>query len=272
MRTTIQNNILQILLRALQPLVHLLLEAGIGHREFSEISKKAFVKVATDEYGIRGRDTNISRVAVMTGLTRKEVKKIRTSLNAPSDSVDERIRPIPASVVLFAWHSDPDYSDAGEPRTLPFSGDGGSFTSLVKKYAGDIPPGAIRAELRRTGAIEVLESGSVRAVRRGYIPAEGNDRLARALSRPLFGLLLNLGNNNLPGGTSIAGGIGWPEGIVNISGIREADIPRVQELAKIRLENFARSLDDELQAFAIDSETGRGSELSLGVGYYYFEN
>ena len=55
----------------------LLLRHEIGFREFSDLAKAAFVQVATEDYGIRGRPTNISRVAVMTGLTRKEVKRLR---------------------------------------------------------------------------------------------------------------------------------------------------------------------------------------------------
>ena len=58
------------------PVARCMLQSGIGLREFSKISKIAFIKVATADYGIRGRPTNISRVAVMTDLTRKEVKKV----------------------------------------------------------------------------------------------------------------------------------------------------------------------------------------------------
>jgi len=74
MQNTMQRQILNALLVALRPLARALLRAGIGYREFAEISKSAFVDIATKDYGLRGRPTNISRVAVMTGLTRKEVR------------------------------------------------------------------------------------------------------------------------------------------------------------------------------------------------------
>jgi hypothetical protein len=77
MQDTAKNNVLSALLKALRPIARFLMKSGIGYREFAEISKSAFVDVATSDYGLRGRPTNISRVAVMTGLTRKEVKRLR---------------------------------------------------------------------------------------------------------------------------------------------------------------------------------------------------
>ncbi|MFQ5549243.1 MAG: DUF6502 family protein, partial [Woeseia sp.] len=70
MQDKIQRQILDALLVAIRPLARALLRVGIGYREFAEISKAAFVDIATKDYGLRGRPTNISRVAVMTGLTR----------------------------------------------------------------------------------------------------------------------------------------------------------------------------------------------------------
>ena len=68
MQNDIQRQILSAFLVALRPIAKILLRFGIGFREFAEISKTAFVDVASREYGLRGRPTNISRVAVMTGL------------------------------------------------------------------------------------------------------------------------------------------------------------------------------------------------------------
>ena len=62
MQDTIQRQILEALLIAIRPLARALLRAGIGYREFAEISKTAFVDIATKDYGLRGRPTNISRV------------------------------------------------------------------------------------------------------------------------------------------------------------------------------------------------------------------
>ena len=59
MQDTTQQQILGAFLIVLRPIARILLRFGIGFREFAEISKTAFVEVATSDFGIRGRPTNI---------------------------------------------------------------------------------------------------------------------------------------------------------------------------------------------------------------------
>jgi len=49
--------------------------AGITWKDFAELAKATYVEVATQEFGKRGRPTNVSRTAVLTGLARREVRK-----------------------------------------------------------------------------------------------------------------------------------------------------------------------------------------------------
>ena len=69
MQEKTKQSVLDAFLLMLRPVVRILLRYGIGYREFAEVTKTAFVDVASADFGIRGRPTNISRVAVMTGLS-----------------------------------------------------------------------------------------------------------------------------------------------------------------------------------------------------------
>ena len=62
------------------PVVRFLLKHGVTWNEFGELSKEAYVKVAREDYGIDGRPTNNSRVAMLTGLSRREVARVRDQL------------------------------------------------------------------------------------------------------------------------------------------------------------------------------------------------
>ena len=68
------------LLRAYQvllgPLIRILLRQGISYVEFAEIVKAVYVEVALKDFKVEGRKATRTRVAVMTGLTRKEVKRV----------------------------------------------------------------------------------------------------------------------------------------------------------------------------------------------------
>ena len=103
----------------MRPIAKILLRCGIGFREFSEVAKAAFVDVASSDYGLRGRPTNISRVAVMTGLTRKEVRRLRDKIQNGERSVV--LKTTPMCEVLHRWHAEDEYlSQSGEPKVLPF--------------------------------------------------------------------------------------------------------------------------------------------------------
>jgi hypothetical protein len=173
MSSSVQKEMMHSFYRILLPLVRLLLRTGIGFKEFAKLSKLAYVQAATEDYGIRGRPTNISRVAVMTGLTRKEVKSIREKGRADSEECEENWweSNFPPSDILHFWHTDPGFvDDAGNPRALPFSGESPSFTDLTRRYAGDIPPGAMRVELKRAGAIGEGEDGLLVPLMRYCVP------------------------------------------------------------------------------------------------------
>ena len=72
-----QERIRKVLAGVLAPLARTLLRCGVSYTEFAELAKRAFIDAASKDYGVRNRPTNIARVAVMTGLSRKEVSRIR---------------------------------------------------------------------------------------------------------------------------------------------------------------------------------------------------
>jgi hypothetical protein len=244
------------------------MKSGIGYREFAEISKCAFVDVATSDYGLRGRPTNISRVAVMTGLTRKEVKRLRDKIAAGLHA--DALRVIPPAEILDRWHSDPKYIDTnGRPLALKFEGPDASFSNLVKKYGGDIPPGAMRTELKRVGAIEDTENGDLVVVKRYFRPMERDDQLQRALSQAIYGLALSV-DHNLGQNADHA----WVERIAYSTQIKANDANRVRRISQDRAAEFVESIDDLFSAYeTIHSDDGTEVGPSVvGVGVYYFED
>ncbi len=244
------------------------MKVGIGYREFAEIAKCAFVDVSTSDYGLRGRPTNISRVAVMTGLTRKEVKRIRGVIEEGTEIDTSKV--VPPIEILHRWHTDTTFvDDGGKPKILPFEGTDASFASLVRRYGGDIPPGAMRTELKRVKAIEENDDGSLRVVRRHFRPRDKEQIVESALGRSLFGLAHAI-NNNVDVDESEA----WIQRIAWTSRIRGEDRSRVRRISRERIDEFLRGIDDLYSAYETiypaeeieNSKTG-----AVGVGVYYFE-
>ena len=163
--------VVQACRRLLRPLASFLLKCGLTWREFADISKSVFVQVAGDEYGIKGRPTNVSRMSILTGISRKEVSRQRAMLKEMTPTLPSKTTD--ATRVLSGWHQDADFVDpVGAPKTLPVEGDGVSFDALCRRYGGDIPPSAMLKELQRVNAVTENTDGSLSAIRRYYMPTQ----------------------------------------------------------------------------------------------------
>lgn len=253
---------------ALRPIARALLRNGIGYREFNEISKSAFVDVATANYGLRGRPTNISRVAVMTGLTRKEVRRIRDKIESGAQAVVAKSTPL--SVVLHTWYSDKEFLDnSGKPLSLPFDGAAPTFSGLVKKAGGDIPAGAMRTELKRIEAIQESDDGTVKPLKRYATAAGKEDLLITGLTRGIFPIASSIAHNieaETPETT-------WIQRTVSTDKVKPEDIGRLRRISYDRLEEFTEAVDDLYSAYETLHSSDKHKEQSdtIGVGVFYYE-
>ena len=160
-------------LRLLRPLVRILLRNGVSYSTFADFVKWVYVDVAGKEFGIEGRKQSTSRVSVITGLSRKEVLRVR-KLPKPDDSASTE-RYNRAARVIAAWRRDRSFLDAeGQPAPLPMAGPGVSFSELVKRFSGDVPVRATLDELMRVDAVKRLEDGRVCLLTRTYVPAHSD--------------------------------------------------------------------------------------------------
>ena len=167
MSDALKRAVQSALMRLLQPLARWLLDAGIGVGEFVSLVKVAYVRAAVEQ----GRSVagsarpNISRIAVVTGLTRVEVASLieRGEAEAPaSDRGRQR-----AERVLSAWWTDPDFLTAkGEPEVLRPKGPRRSFVALCERYSGEKRSAPVLQELLRVGAVGELPDGRLQALSR----------------------------------------------------------------------------------------------------------
>ena len=181
-------------LQLLRPLVTILLRNNVSHRTFAELAKRVYVEVANAEFGIAGKKQTTSRIAILTGLTRKEVQRL---LAQPPDtepvSAKEYHR---ASRVITGWVRDPDFGDGkGHPHPLRMEGKRASFSTLVKRYSGDIPIRAMVDELLRVGAVKQLKDGRICLLSRGYTPQKGPVEKLQVLGSDTADLIMTIDHN-----------------------------------------------------------------------------
>lgn len=170
MANQITETLTLAVLRILHPLVRILLRNGLPYHAFAEVAKKVYVDVAFDEFGVPGKKQTVSSAAVTTGLTRKEVKRLREAQFAENLEIGQRYNR--AVRVISGWLHDPRFCDAeGKPCALPLDESDCSFSQLVKKFSGDMPTQAMLQALLRAGSVETRDN-KVFLIRHAFIPAE----------------------------------------------------------------------------------------------------
>ena len=131
----------------LNELAQLLTLCGITPGEFVRVAKRSFVIAAAQHAKMRNGRVNASRIAALTGLTRAEVRQLLNP-KSPNKPITVRSRVLR---VVDGWLSDVDFlSEDGKPRVLSLDGQGEGFKELVRRYSGDIPAKAMRAELQQS--------------------------------------------------------------------------------------------------------------------------
>lgn len=268
MQEKLKQQVLDAFLLVMRPIVRILLRYGIGYREFVEVTKTAFVDVASSDFGLRGRPTNISRVAVMTGLTRKEVKRLRDKISSGDSKIS--VKTTPLSDVLHHWHAQAEYTDSsGQPLTLPFTGAEGSFSKLVKQYGGDIPAGAMRTEMKRVGAVREDEKGNLTVVKRTFTSPSDHERLTTLLVHGAYAMLSNIAHNT----DSEKDEGAWAHRIAYTQSLGRDDTGQLRRVARDRIAEFSESIDDIFIAYeALHKNSSSETDKStVAVGVFYFE-
>lgn len=250
----------------LRPVASIALRCGITWREFSDLSKSVFVDVATSEYGIRGRPTNVSRVAVLTGIDRKEVRRQRDLLASETESVSRKTSD--ASRVLSGWHQDPAFVDeAGRPLELPEEGPVPSFDALSRRYSGDVPRQTLLKELVGGGTVVRTADGRLRAARRYHIPQplepESILRAGAVLKELGEALRHNLYRSE--------GDVPRFEGRASNDRMTAEQAALFREFIQVRGQEFLEEIDDWLSRHEPDDPPAPGKAVRLGVGLFAIE-
>jgi hypothetical protein len=249
-------------LRLLKPLARILLQHNVSFLTFSDLAKRVFIEVAEESFPPEGRKQSVSRIAMLTGLSRKEVLRVKR-LPHPSD--DEALSQQERSTrVISGWTRDARFLDRdGAPRALDFEGEG-SFSDLARSYSGDIPTRAVLDELLRVGLAERRDDDRIRLIARAYVPRVG---VAEKLS--ILGVetsdLLNTIDHNIhaeneePFFQRKVCYYRFPAR--HLPGLRQLTRQRAQEL----LEELSRWMAEH-------DESGPEEEMRRsGVSIYYFE-
>jgi hypothetical protein len=252
---------------AVRPYARRMLASGVTFGRLEARLRELFVALAEQECGTAGGAPTDSQVSILTGINRKEVRRIRTSDSA---SAPRTFRRNVIASLVSRWVADPRTTDAaGRPVPLPYDARRGpSFVRLARQTTVDLHPRALLDALVGTGAA-VLHDGAVVALTRvAYVPQRGRPEALAMLADDPPELIETMLHNVLGDGSEPRlqqklaydnlGGEGLPRLRAGLR--REAERLLARSNALLARHDRDRS-----------PRAPGGARTYAGIGLYYFE-
>ncbi|MGB7543452.1 MAG: DUF6502 family protein [Burkholderiales bacterium] len=249
--------------RVLRPLVRLLLDHGITLPTLVEMLKATYMRVAREDFRDSGRELNDSRASVLTGMHRKDVKRLR---DAPPP---ESAPPMSVSVggqIIAKWTARPEFLDSrSRPRRLPRlrrNGGARSFEALAESVSTDVGPRAILEELLRLGIVRIDLRDHVCLETSAFVPRQGLEEKAYYFGKNLHDHLAAAAGN-------LRGETPQLERSVHYVALSEESVKRLVQLAEAAGMGALKAINRRASELKQrDRKKGKGNR-SITFGVYF---
>jgi len=253
--------VIRALRRILRPLARLLIREQVPYPVFGDLMKQIYVEVADREFTLAGKRQSAARAALLTGVHRREVKRIREERPDGETSASAAL----GARLVADWLSLPEFQDAnGEPIALNRSSrrHGVSVRDLVERAGQDIRPQTVIDEWLRLGVAEIDAEGRIRLRSASFVPEEGFEEKLDFFARILAAHIAT-GDHNLEGaGPPMLDQVVWYGGLSSENAERLQK--RARELATVALRTWNREARAAQDA---DSDTP-GADRRIHFGAY----
>ena len=158
----------------LRPLMPVVLSYGVTSQDIAEVFKSLYLETLSQKLTDQGRPATVARLALMAGLTRAEVERLRAIRTEKRQLRSQSTQKLDQLARLLAtWHDDSRFSTPyGAPLDLSLQPERGfkTFAEIVEVAAAGTDPSLVLDELLAAGCVEVHAEKFVRCINRVFIP------------------------------------------------------------------------------------------------------
>lgn len=139
------------------------IDSRLDYRQVSELLKTVLVSVAESEYAIEGKSQTDSRISLLTGVHRKDVRRLLGQEQSQLTSISHQQSLI--IKLVKKWRETPELQDQNGkvkpiPR-LPHPKHTTSFTELAETLTRDIHVRSLWDECINSGMVRLTHDGMV---------------------------------------------------------------------------------------------------------------
>ncbi len=255
------DTMLPPLRRLLRPLVRLMIRCGVTFPAAADLLRALYVEVAGDELGPEHRSD--SRVSLLTGVHRKEIRRQRT---LPTDE------PPPPLVtrngqLIGTWLGAPGFTDGtGVPLALKRTADASnpaapSFERLVTSVTRDVRPRAVLDDWLSQGIVSLDAEDRVHLSAAAFLPQPGRAEQLFYFSRNLHDHIAAAGANVLATGAAP-----FVDRSVHYDGLTPAAATELERLSREAAQRVLLEVNRHALLLATDAPPGTPTRrVNFGV-------
>ncbi|MDX1351428.1 MAG: DUF6502 family protein [Thiomicrorhabdus sp.] len=251
----------------LRPLVRLLIHQDITYVGLLNLLKRTYVEVAEESFSIEGKKLTDSRISLLTGIHRGDVKRIRTeNVNQPTE---KELKASLSSQLMSIWVGHQAYIDSeGQPRTLfRYQHDGSpSFEELVFSVSKDKHPRSILDEWLSQDLVTLLQTEGVEQVQltqASYVPEEDFEEKLFFAGKNIGSHLSSVAHNLENKAPSMF------DRAVYYSNLTDESVEKIERLSKERMMAVLTEINQFANQLQEQDSTAAKANNEMHVGAYF---
>ncbi len=242
-----------------------MLRNGVSSGSFEELVRKAYVDEAFSLGKNSKSKTTISSVSAQTGLSRKEVKRLRELEENHNADIEQKYNR--AVRVISGWVNEKNYTDEnGDAKVLPLDSSNESFSALVKQFSGDIPTKAMLDLLITAECVKVTDN-KVQLIKHAYVPGKDSAEVINILGADT-NELINTIDHNLTAQESDK----RYQRKVSTAVLNKDAVEEFKKLSNNQAQALLENLDAWISQNEVDPDDDNAQYVSLGIYYYEQES
>ncbi len=251
--------------KVLYPLVRLLLNFRIAFPQLAEILKSVYVEVADNEFKLPNKKQTDTRLSLLTGIHRKDIKRLRNQANTDKktpENVDISTR------IIARWLVEKHYLDnEKKPLKLPFQADKNqpSFQSLVHEVCKqDIRPRVVLDEWLHLGIVSLDKNKDLTLHTDAIIPNTDFDEKA-------FFLGHNISDHFAAATDNLLGKMPpFFERCVYYDDLSEASIQELQKIAADKGMEMLLAINERAMQLKLQDTAKTNHHQRINIGLYSY--
>ncbi|MCK4707894.1 MAG: hypothetical protein KAU21_04695 [Gammaproteobacteria bacterium] len=248
-----------------RPLIRLLIEKGVTFPQFRELMKALYVEVADEHFSLDGKKPSDSRIFVLTGVHRKDIKRIRqaeqgeTSITSSASLSGE---------IVARWASMPEYLDKkNKPRQLLkiSKNDEPGFDQLVSSVNKDVRAKVILDEWLRLNVVSMKDNYVV-LNQSAFVTNKEFNEMAYYLGHNIHDHMASCVNNILVEDDPMI------ERSVYYAALTEKSVNKLRTIASKKGDELLQHLNKQAVKFYDADKLKQDANYRMRLGVYWYQS